>query len=175
MDFSKKQIIVLSIIIALILAIGTVGVVFSVRYLTVKTYNKEEMSITLPIRIFDETTEDDRDEGYIVVFNGLETTIWVKKIYFDESPEFKDFTTEEYANRIIRTAIFMPVFAKNMGEYASFQVSFEDPETLEEFVQQTYVFKSDDGIWVFSAVSPAELSNSYYKKVDRWMQSVEFE
>lgn len=167
LKISKKLIAVLSALLV------TCGIAFALALALAPekvSFSVEEMTITL--------TEDFKqynEEGFIATFRSSKVWVFATRNSFDEYPEGKELSEEEFAERIkAQNGNEAEIKQTRRGIYYLVYEG-EHPVNHVKYQYYGFVYKSDDALWFLQFGTTEEFFTRYKNKFVRWANSVEFD
>lgn len=164
---TKKNFLLLicTMVIGVAIGFGLMALIISGLSSKAKTFNYENMSITLTNAFVERVTE-----GSDATYDSGEVVVFVQK---HPAPDGKIGSaiiknTTDYANWIKLNNSYTNVKVESNDKFSSFTYDKED------FRYYFYTYKSEDNFWLIYFVVDNENIEKYESKITEWASSVEF-
>lgn len=167
---NKKGIVVLciSIIVGIILGFVISHFIFSGIRSSDKEFSEAGMTITLT-REFKEKEE----KNFTTAFSSKDVAVFALKEPFSMFEGFSDYTLTEYGKAVIK-ANNLSLKLQYKDDLRYFQYDYTNPNTKEDFVFTSFVYKSDDAFWLIQFAVKKDKFDDYSDEVFEWAESVSF-
>ena len=135
-----------------------------------KKFSDNGMSITLTNGF-----KNVQFEGLTNCYDSADVAVLALKEEFTLMEGFEDYTLEEYGELVLINNGLDVSSLNNVDGLLEFEYEYTNPETNENYIYCSFIYKSDDAFWLVQFATLTENIDTYSTSIVEWAKSVSFE
>ena len=112
--------------------------------------------------------------GYAAIIDSEKVAIFFVREIFEEYPDFKELTVEEYGRKVIEANKIENTSIKNENGLHYFVFTSVSSQSGDEYTYYGYLFKTEQAFWFVHFAVKSEEADEYSDDVQKWAATIDF-